>query len=205
MRDDDLERLPEPEDLLGLLRYVLRYQRVPQAVLAADARDALEVVMVLRAQLDDAELALIRLNRRMGFSWAQIAASCGLYSRQAAQQRMVRLVAACSGRVRSERGERNHRETVRNAAAWLQASRRRVLDLAAEAASAAHSLEDAADLAEDLAEELTEADPSLRALMALLCQMRNAHRAEEACSCALARRLAPLADAWDDVQGPPDP
>jgi hypothetical protein len=54
----------------------------------------------LRAQLDDQELTLIERARYAGATWAQIAAALGLASRQAAQQRHERLVAAARARQR---------------------------------------------------------------------------------------------------------
>ncbi|RKN45403.1 hypothetical protein [Micromonospora endolithica] len=47
-----------------------------------------------RARLDDHELALIDRCRHGGATWAQVAAALGLGSRQAAEQRRQRLLAA---------------------------------------------------------------------------------------------------------------
>ncbi|GAA2627871.1 hypothetical protein [Paractinoplanes durhamensis] len=47
-----------------------------------------------RARLDAEELALIDAARRGGATWAEIAAALGLTSRQAAEQRRLRLAAA---------------------------------------------------------------------------------------------------------------
>lgn len=47
-----------------------------------------------RARLDAEELALIDQARRAGATWAEIAAALGLTSRQAAEQRRLRLAAA---------------------------------------------------------------------------------------------------------------
>jgi hypothetical protein len=200
-RDDDLEKMPAPEDLLGVARYVLRCQRVSREVLAQDTCDALRIVAALRAQADEAELALLRSTRRLRITWAQTAAVLGLHSPQAAQQRLVRLGAAAGGRVRSELHERGRRAVARDASAWLGENGAQVLDLASAVASAAHAEPGAADLAEDLAEELAEDVPSPRALVALLSQM---HKACPATGCGFVG-LGPLVTAWDDVQGPPDP
>jgi hypothetical protein len=51
-------------------------------------------IPVRRARLDAEELGLIDAARRDGVTWAQIAAALGLTSRQAAEQRRLRLVAA---------------------------------------------------------------------------------------------------------------
>jgi hypothetical protein len=55
---------------------------------------ALEDLRAARAALDVRELELIDRARRQGATWAQIAASLGLASRQAAEQRRHRLSAA---------------------------------------------------------------------------------------------------------------
>ncbi|MEU4236639.1 hypothetical protein [Actinoplanes sp. NPDC026619] len=47
-----------------------------------------------RARLDAEELALIDAARRAGSTWAEIASALGLASRQAAEQRRLRLVTA---------------------------------------------------------------------------------------------------------------
>ncbi|WBB80636.1 hypothetical protein O7606_04385 [Micromonospora sp. WMMD882] len=49
---------------------------------------------VARARLDERELELIDRARHAGATWAQLAAALGLTSRQAAEQRRQRLVAA---------------------------------------------------------------------------------------------------------------
>lgn len=196
---------PPPEDLLGIVRYVLRCQQVRRDVLAADMLDGLEIITALRAQIDDTELALLRGGRRLGHSWAELATPAGLHSRQGAEQRMVRLTAAIGHRVRSERKERGHRARTRSATAWLAGSRERILDLAAAAASAEHGDPEAADVAGDLGEWRAEKEPSLQVLMALLSQMDTGHHlSDPPCGCAVAADLTSLVDAWHDVQGPPD-
>ncbi|MFC8296926.1 hypothetical protein [Micromonospora orduensis] len=56
--------------------------------------DQLADVPATRASLDERELDLIDRARHGGATWAQIAAALGLGSRQAAEQRRQRLVAA---------------------------------------------------------------------------------------------------------------
>ncbi|MFI7546224.1 hypothetical protein [Actinoplanes sp. NPDC049599] len=51
-----------------------------------------------RAALDERELELIDRTRQAGATWAQIAAALGLASRQAAEQRRQRLLAAARSR-----------------------------------------------------------------------------------------------------------
>ncbi|MEU8612621.1 hypothetical protein AB0C29_31975, partial [Actinoplanes sp. NPDC048791] len=51
-----------------------------------------------RAALDERELELIDRARQAGATWSQIAAALGLTSRQAAEQRRQRLVAAARSR-----------------------------------------------------------------------------------------------------------
>ncbi|GIG92625.1 hypothetical protein [Plantactinospora endophytica] len=67
---------------------------------------ALRLLGGLRAGLDEAERQLIEAARAERTSWAQIAAALGLASRQAAEQRWVRLSGAASRdpvRVRTDR------------------------------------------------------------------------------------------------------
>ena len=59
----------------------------------ADLSD-LRAIPVARARLDADELALIDKARRAGATWADIAAALGLASRQAAEQRRLRLATA---------------------------------------------------------------------------------------------------------------
>ena len=64
---------------------------------------ALRAIPARRAALDAAELDLIDRARRSGATWPEIAAALGLASRQAAEQRRLRLARA------AERGSRPHR------------------------------------------------------------------------------------------------
>ncbi|MEU8265214.1 hypothetical protein AB0C02_31980 [Micromonospora sp. NPDC048999] len=58
-----------------------------------------------RAQLDERELTLIERARQQGVTWAEIATALGLASRQAAEQRRQRLVAAArTRRLDADRG-----------------------------------------------------------------------------------------------------
>jgi hypothetical protein len=66
-----------------------------------DALQALRRIPAARARLDDEELALIDRARRAGSTWADIAAALGLASRQAAEQRRLRL-ATSAGKARQQ-------------------------------------------------------------------------------------------------------
>jgi hypothetical protein len=69
----------------------------------ADLSD-LRAIPAARARLDAEELELIDRARRAGATWAQIATALGLTSRQAAEQRRLRLAAM----VRPVRGDLDH-------------------------------------------------------------------------------------------------
>lgn len=56
-----------------------------------DALESLSDIPAARARLDAAELDLIDRARRSGATWADIASALGLASRQAAEQRRLRL------------------------------------------------------------------------------------------------------------------
>jgi hypothetical protein len=56
-----------------------------------DPLTALAAVPAERARLDEAELVLVDQARRAGATWADIASALGLASRQAAEQRRLRL------------------------------------------------------------------------------------------------------------------
>jgi hypothetical protein len=60
--------------------------------------DQLAEVDAARAALDERELELIDRARQAGATWAQVAGSLGLASRQAAEQRRQRLLAAARSR-----------------------------------------------------------------------------------------------------------
>src|SRR3954452_23184170 len=59
----------------------------------------LAAIPIARASLDAQELALIDRARRAGATWADIAGALGLTSRQAAEQRRLRLATAASRQV----------------------------------------------------------------------------------------------------------
>lgn len=67
-----------------------------------DVNDALTSLRGLRADLDHAEHRLIALARSSGSSWQEIAASLGVRSRQAAEQRFLRLGANAEANLRAD-------------------------------------------------------------------------------------------------------
>jgi len=66
----------------------------PSASPATPALPALRTIPAERARLDARELALIDQARREGATWAEVAEALGLGSRQAAEQRRLRLTTA---------------------------------------------------------------------------------------------------------------
>ncbi|MFC0509053.1 hypothetical protein [Micromonospora costi] len=94
-----------------------------------DALDRLGELRAARVRLDEQELELIDRARHAGATWAQVAAALGLASRQAAEQRRQRLVAARQARRReSDRGYSGRivalRAAVRDLQRWIDADRR---------------------------------------------------------------------------------
>jgi hypothetical protein len=73
----------------------------------ANALDALPLLATLRNRLDQSERALIESARAGGTSWATIATTLGLASRQAAEQRFLRLTAATTAATRTPRTTRD--------------------------------------------------------------------------------------------------
>ena len=97
-------------------------------VLAALAR-----VPDLRRDLDDIERAAIDAARQAGASWGQVAAALGLRSRQAAEQRRLRLGAPEPGRrdaLEARRHRRRQRSVDETAGREVVALRAAVRDLA---------------------------------------------------------------------------
>jgi hypothetical protein len=71
---------------------------------------ALAAVPQLRRDLDDIEGALVDAARECGAGWPEIAAALGLRSRQAAEQRRLRLAGATPGRDPGEARNRRSRQ-----------------------------------------------------------------------------------------------
>jgi len=81
---------------------------------AAAALAALDRVRALRATLDTAERSLIEVARAGGTSWSGVAAALGVASRQAAEQRYLRLVGAASRDPGAARASRQRQRSVDN-------------------------------------------------------------------------------------------
>jgi hypothetical protein len=87
-------------------------RRAVDAVLRADPAAppdvlaALTLTVDLRADADRAEERLIAMAREQGASWREVAAALGLHSRQAAEQRWLRLRAATTRDPVAERARR---------------------------------------------------------------------------------------------------
>lgn len=90
--DPDLELLGD--DPAGVVAHVLAHRQVPAQVIQADVDAALLIIRHLRAELDRQELALIRAGRAAGMEWAGLAGPLGVATKQAAEQRTLRLAAA---------------------------------------------------------------------------------------------------------------
>lgn len=115
VEDPDLERFPDLDDplspvisFLAAVIYISRFQRVPDPILQSDALDQLTLIDHVRGDLDKRTLAAIRLARRKGATWIQIARAMGLASRQGAEQLFQRLAHAAEVKdgVRDERAAR---------------------------------------------------------------------------------------------------
>ncbi len=116
--DQDLDRLDE--GLLGVVAYVGRYKRVPEAVRRADVADALVIVEHLRAVLDSAELNLMETGRGAGMTWQELASARGIRSRQGAETAYRRLRNAVRGSgTKDHQRERASRENERALSRWL--------------------------------------------------------------------------------------
>src|SRR5260370_16164912 len=134
------------------------HRNVPRDVLRQDAGDALELICLLRAQLDDLEHDVIRLARASRLlSWSSVATRMGLRNPQAAEQRFLRLANARAdpdGRriaddARPSRGQRIAR--------WLAENADRAAGLARAITELDLPDPDAEDSAATLAEILAEA------------------------------------------------
>lgn len=91
-------------------RYMIEDWQAITATLDGERPDVLSALALttrLRADLDRAERQLIRLARDRGASWQEIAVSLGLRSRQAAEQRWLRLSGASSRDVTETRRQRS--------------------------------------------------------------------------------------------------
>lgn len=90
--DPNLERMPEADDPMGVVSYVLaNLGRMPKSVCTADIGAALVLIRAARLRLDRLELALLRQGRAHGASWQWLGGFIGITSRQGAQKRAKQL------------------------------------------------------------------------------------------------------------------
>ncbi|GIH18662.1 hypothetical protein [Rugosimonospora africana] len=102
-----------------------RYRAVRDALDAvppvrAEVVEALRLIPALREELDGVERAVIDAARRSGVSWTEVASALGLRSRQAAEQRRLRLGSG-AGRDAAEARQQRRRQRSVDAAAGAQA------------------------------------------------------------------------------------
>lgn len=82
----------EPPDAATLLRFALWRANVAGRTASLDELTAaLSMIETARSDLDSLEAALLLTARAEGMTWAEVAASLGLRSPQAAQQRFQRI------------------------------------------------------------------------------------------------------------------
>jgi hypothetical protein len=143
-----------PDDPAGVVGWVIKHQDVSRAILVADALDCLALVDGMRALLDRREMSAMRLARKVGVTWQKIATALRLDSRQAARQRLLRLVKECVG----EDLEPSEPEARLTEEVWLD-------NHATEIRSAADALLAAFPDDEDAEEFLGSPSSSLRDLM----------------------------------------
>jgi transcriptional regulator with XRE-family HTH domain len=112
------------DDVLGVVRHVIRHRRVAMQVLRQDTLDALELLEFARARLpalpgvyDALEYNLLEKRRGAGLSLADIADRLKV-SRQAVDLRMRRGRAASDGLSRSEHADRAHQAARGQIARW---------------------------------------------------------------------------------------
>jgi hypothetical protein len=87
----------QPASDLDLVRFAAWSGRDPEDADPAVLDAALRLLAPARAELDQLESGLLFAARGAGMTWSQIAASLGLASAQAAQQRLSRMLARTSG------------------------------------------------------------------------------------------------------------
>lgn len=85
-------------------------------LLTGDPLDGLGRIDAFRRELDEAERELIEAARAQGHGWAAIAAALGLRSRQAAEQRWLRLTSVEKRDPGPERARRREQQSVDSAA-----------------------------------------------------------------------------------------
>lgn len=168
--DDHLERFSI--DPLGAIEHVRAYPGgVARAVIIQDVADALAIVAALRVELDRHELALIKIGRKQRLSWAELARLLGLKSRQAAEQRKLRLDEAGAGETRSEVAARGRLRGKETEPAWIARHRAEITSLARVVAAGRFLSADAIEDAEELGEALEDPPSPARHLLAVISQV----------------------------------
>jgi hypothetical protein len=103
-----------PDDPLGIAEYAVTHLHVPPSVVAADLGDVFTILDHQPARLDRAWLAALRAREAAGLSLGELAPMLGVGSRQAAEQRLVRLEAAAAGETKREGNVRAGRRRARD-------------------------------------------------------------------------------------------
>jgi hypothetical protein len=156
----------------GAVAYVCsRRGGVSRAVLSQDVTDALRIVGLLRIVLDRQELTLLQMGRRHNVAWSVLAQVLGLKSRQAAQQRMLRLEEGIAGSGRSEIAARHRRRGAETEPAWIALHSKEIRSVARKLSAITFQSPAVADDATELEEALDDPATSARLLLALISQV----------------------------------
>ncbi len=152
--DPDVGRFPDVADLLGVVEFVERYQRVPPEVLRDDAVGVLAILNFLAGELDRRKLLAIRIGRRSGTTWRMLAGPLGVRTYQAAEQVALRLEDLFGG-ANGTRREDAGREIRRRRARQPRPAGPSAGKLAELRAALGQLLTNRDDLPDDLAESVT--------------------------------------------------
>lgn len=105
-------------------------EAINELLTTADPLEGLERIEAVRREVDEAERELIEAARAQGHGWAEIAAALGLRSRQAAEQRWLRLSSVERRDPGPERARRRVQQSV-DARAGVEIARLRKAVIAA--------------------------------------------------------------------------
>lgn len=151
--DPDLAHLTD--ELVGIVDYVRKHQRVPAEILRIDVVDAIEILDHLYDELDRLRLAVLRTGLHAGMTYQDLAGPLGVRTRQGAEAALRRLENAVAGGAKDEKAGRQDRRRQRQSAAWLAERSVEIRQLAvvllAHRAQLPELAEDLDDLAADLA------------------------------------------------------
>jgi hypothetical protein len=166
---------------------------------------ALEALARLRASLDQWEPMLIDIARARGLTWAQLAPSLGVASRQAAERRYLRLKPRTTehpGTTREHRVDaaRNQRSGERAVADWARGNAARLRQLAGQitalSADAARSISGEARAAIDRVREVLGSDDAAQ----LVEPLSDAARSLRTSHPDLADQINSLTEATDKIR-----